>query len=125
MPDPSQEFARYAANAAIRFVRYLEHRNASHPIQWTCRIGIAAGPVIGSVVGVQKYIYDVFGPAVVEASRLRYHARPMGIVGNRPFADGIREVFGTMSLGAVDGGAGGREEIFALAPSLKIEQGAG
>jgi class 3 adenylate cyclase len=125
MPDPSDDFAQSAANAAIRFVRYLEHRNVSHPIQWTCRIGVASGPVIGSVVGVQKYIYDVFGPAVVEASRLRYHARPMGIVGNRPFAEGIREVFDTSSLGTVDGGTGGREEVFALKPSLKIEQGAG
>jgi class 3 adenylate cyclase len=124
MPDPSDDFARSAANAAIRFVRYLEHRNASHPIQWTCRIGIASGPVIGSVVGVQKYIYDVFGPAVVEASRLRYHARPMGIVGNRPFADGISEIFGTTSLGPLGDGAGGREEVFALDPALRIEQGA-
>jgi class 3 adenylate cyclase len=80
--------------------------------------------VIGSVVGVQKYIYDVFGPAVVEASRLRYHARPMGIVGNRPFADGISEIFATTSLGPLGDGAGGREEVFALDSALRIEQGA-
>jgi adenylate cyclase len=125
MPDPSEDFASSAANAAIRFVRYLEHRNASHPIQWTCRIGIASGPVIGSVVGVQKYIYDVFGPAVVAASRLRHHARPMGIVGNRPFADGIRETFGTTSLGRIDDGVRGREEVFVLDAALRFEQDAG
>jgi adenylate cyclase len=125
MPDPSDEFAQSAANAAVRFVRYLERRNASHPIEWTCRIGIATGPVIGSVVGVQKYIYDVFGPAVVEASRLRFHARPMGIVGNRPFAEGIGETFGTTSLGRIDAGVSGRDEVFALDAAHKIEQGTG
>ena len=33
---------------------------------------------VGSVVGVQKYIYDVFGPGVARAQRLRWEAaRPM------------------------------------------------
>jgi hypothetical protein len=48
----------------------------------------------------------------------------MGIVGNRPFADGISEIFGTTSLGPLGDGAGGREEVFALDPALRIEQGA-
>lgn len=121
MPDPSEDFAQSAANAATRFVRYLEQRNGSHPLQWTCRIGIAAGPVIGSVVGVQKYIYDVFGPAVVEASRLRYHARPMGIVGNRAFAEGLGETFATRSLGLIDDGNSRREEVFGLDARLKSD----
>lgn len=123
MPDPSEDFAQSAANAATRFVRYLEKRNESHPIQWKCRIGIAAGPVIGSVVGVQKYIYDVFGPAVVEASRLRYHARPMRIVGNRAFAEGLAGRFDTTSLGRIDDGSSRREEVFALAGTLDAAQG--
>src|SRR5690606_37379136 len=55
MPDPTPDHARSVANAAARFVRYLARRNGSHPIQWQCRIGLASGAVIGSVVGVQKY----------------------------------------------------------------------
>ena len=34
----------------------------------------------GSVVGVQKYVYDVFGPAVNMAARLQVFAHPMKIV---------------------------------------------
>lgn len=114
MPDPSDDYARSAANAAIRFVRYLEQRNRSHPIQWTCRIGLASGAVIGSVVGVQKYIYDVFGPAVVEASKLRYHARPMRIAANLALVEKLGAGFETTSLGQIDGGDGRREEVFRL-----------
>ena len=72
VPDPVRDHAGSVANAAIRFQRYLKRRNETHAIQWTARVGVASGPVIGSVVGVQKYIYDVFGPAVAiaEAARL-------------------------------------------------------
>ncbi len=67
VPDPVQDHGGSVANAALRFLRYLEQRNKTHPIRWVARIGIATGSVIGSVVGVQKYIYDVFGPAVTAA----------------------------------------------------------
>lgn len=79
VPDPVADHAGSVASAAVRFLRYLERRNASHPIRWHARIGLASGPVIGSVVGVQKYIYDVFGPAVGAADRIRGSAEPMRI----------------------------------------------
>ena len=51
-------------------IRYLERRNTSHHHKWECRIGINSGIVIGSIVGVQKYVYDIFGPGVNLASRM-------------------------------------------------------
>jgi class 3 adenylate cyclase len=83
LPDPLPDHAKSLAGAAVRFVRYLERRNASHPVQWHCRIGISTGSVIGSVVGVQKYIYDVFGPAVTHSLQLRALADPMSILVDR------------------------------------------
>ena len=79
VPDPVRDHAGSVASAAVRFLRYLERRNESHPVKWIARIGVATGPVIGSVVGVQKYIYDVFGPAVAAADAIRTAAHPMGI----------------------------------------------
>ncbi len=80
VPDPVEDHAGSVASAALRFLRYLEQRNKSHPTKWIARIGIASGTVIGSVVGVQKYIYDVFGPAVTEADRLQAGAPDMRAV---------------------------------------------
>ncbi|MEM6563746.1 MAG: adenylate/guanylate cyclase domain-containing protein, partial [Pseudomonadota bacterium] len=59
---------------------YLERRNQSHKFQWEARIGLGSGAAVGSVVGVQKYVYDVFGPAVNMAARLQVFAHPMRIV---------------------------------------------
>ena len=47
--------------------------------QWICRVGITTGPVIGSIVGIQKYVYDIFGPAVNLAARLEALSDPMEI----------------------------------------------
>jgi len=40
------------------------------------RIGIGSGPVIGGVIGRQKFHYDVWGDAVNVASRMESHGLP-------------------------------------------------
>jgi adenylate cyclase len=80
MPEPNPDHARNIARVALRFVRYLKRRNEASEFAWTCRIGINSGPVIGSVVGVQKYVYDIFGPGVNLAARLEPLCGPMQIL---------------------------------------------
>lgn len=80
MPEPAPDHATAVANCAVRFLRYLERRNQSHQYKWQARIGLGSGAAVGSVVGVQKYVYDVFGPAVNMAARLQVFAHPMKIV---------------------------------------------
>ena len=60
-------------------LRYIERRNSAHPESWHCRIGINTGPVIGSLVGIQKYVYDIFGPGINMASRMETLSEPMKI----------------------------------------------
>lgn len=79
VPDRNSDHACNIAKVALRMRRYLEKRNAAHPEQWLCRIGINAGPLIGSLVGVQKYVYDIFGPAVNLAARMEQFSDPMRI----------------------------------------------
>jgi len=93
LPDPTPDHARAVANTALRFIRYLDRRNQGHPNQWRCRIGIASGSVVGSVVGIQKYVYDIFGPAVNLASRLQECSEAMEITINGPVKDALNEQF--------------------------------
>ncbi len=80
LPEANPDHARNIACIALRFVRYLKRRNEMNELEWHCRIGISSGPIIGSVVGVQKYVYDIFGPGVNLAARLEPLCEPMEIM---------------------------------------------
>lgn len=79
IPERTPDHAQNVAKVALRFVRYLKRRNEASPNQWRCRIGLASGPVIGSIVGIQKYVYDIFGEGVNMAARMEEISGPMEI----------------------------------------------
>jgi class 3 adenylate cyclase len=79
MPEPNENHAERMVRAAVAMAQYLAERNARCPLQWRMRSGVHTGPVIGAVVGVKKYIYDVFGDTINTASRMESHAPPMRV----------------------------------------------
>ena len=103
VPDPNDDHTNAVANSALRFLRYLRRRNETHPIKWNARVGLASGPVIGSVVGTQNYIYDVFGPTVSEAVKQRGLAEPMTVAAGAEFAELMGEDFTATQTEAATG----------------------
>ncbi len=125
LPDPTPDHAKSVANAAIRFVRYLNRRNASHPNQWLCRVGLSTGSVVGSVVGIQKYVYDIFGPAVNMASRLQEFSSPMEISVQDEMASTLRGEFEIESIGSRDIRGFGEQTIWRLNDSKPVRPPSG
>lgn len=119
MPEPYPDHARAVANCAVRFVRYLDRRNAGNRRQWQCRVGLATGPVVGSVVGVQKYVYDIFGPAVNLASRLQELAEPMQVVAHEGMRDALVEQFTIGDLGRREIRGIGEFRLIAVSMALQ------
>ena len=93
LPEPNPDHAHNLAAVALRFVRFLQKRNQASEFEWRCRIGLNTGPVIGSVVGVQKYVYDIFGPGVNLAARLEPMCGPMQILVSDETAKRIKDRF--------------------------------
>src|SRR5262245_54212182 len=114
VPEATPDHARNLAKVALRMRRYLERRNAAHPVQWRCRIGIATGPVIGSVVGIQKYVYDVFGYAPNLAARLEAQSNPMEITINKELFEALGDDFIVVRRGEADLKGFGAMSIYAL-----------
>lgn len=120
MPDATPDHATAVAHCAVRFLRYLDRRNESHPHKWQARIGLGIGPAVGSVVGVQKYVYDVFGPAVNIASRLQVFANPMNIVAPEEMKYDLIDEFQIADLGAVDIKGMGRMDLINVSSRLNV-----
>jgi adenylate cyclase len=121
IPDPSPDDTRNIANIALRIVSYVGRRNASLAHQWRCRVGINTGPVIGSIVGIQKYVYDIFGPGVNLAARMEGIAQPMSIALNADTYQRIRADFRFRELGMREVKGFGQQQVYALEGSEDIE----
>lgn len=125
LPEQNPEHAGNIARVALRFRRYIERRNAAHPTEWLCRIGIHTGPVIGSLVGVQKYVYDVFGPAVNLAARMEQLSEPMQITLCEETALALRDDFQLAERGEVEVKGFGRRMLYTLEGEYPRDGGRG
>lgn len=70
LPVPRVDHGAAVLDMALEMRDTIEALNASaeHPLK--LRIGINSGPVIAGVIGIRKFIYDLWGDAVNVASRM-------------------------------------------------------
>jgi adenylate cyclase len=114
LPDPNPDHARNIARVALRMVCYLKRRNETSEFEWNCRVGINSGAVIGSVVGVQKYVYDIFGPGVNLAARIEALCEPMEILISESLYSQIQNEFRMSDAGEHDVRGFGKQQIYRL-----------
>jgi class 3 adenylate cyclase len=102
LPEPTPSHAIQVVSCCVEMIRFIRRRNAEAEHKWEIRLGVHTGDVIAGVVGVKKYIYDVFGDTINTASRMETISEPMKINISDSTYQLIKDQFETEPRGELD-----------------------
>ena len=74
-PDPENHCER-VADFGLDMLDAMAHYREESGVDLHIRSGMHLGPAVAGVVGVKKFIYDVWGETVNTASRMESHGLP-------------------------------------------------
>jgi adenylate cyclase len=112
LPDHHPHHAKQMVRAALGMIACLMERNRTDPDPWQIRIGIHSGRVVGGIVGIKKYLYDVFGDTINTASRMETHSLPMRVNISEVVYDLVKDEFDCEARPEIEVKGKGRMRMF-------------
>ena len=101
LPDPQPDHLARMAELALEMQKSMAPHQAEYE-GLSLRIGLHAGSAIAGVIGIRKFIYDVWGDTVNTASRLESHGVPGRVQVSETVYERLRSRFDFEPRGVVD-----------------------
>jgi class 3 adenylate cyclase len=85
VPTPRLDHTEAVVEMALAMLEACSRLSRGAEMPFTMRIGINTGPVVAGVIGIRKFIYDLWGDTVNLASRMESH----GVTGEIQVTDTV------------------------------------
>jgi adenylate cyclase len=93
LADGNTHHVRDAAHAALAMIAFVLDRNRVASQTWQIRIGLHVGPIVGGMIGIKRYLYEIFGDTANMAARLVAISEPMRIHVSSEVHDRLKQDF--------------------------------
>jgi adenylate cyclase len=102
VPRRRADHAQAMARMALGICAYLDELRAAGEDRIDFRIGMNSGPCVGGVIGLRKFVFDIWGDSVNTASRMESHGVPGRIQLSEATYELIRDEFNCEPRGSVE-----------------------
>jgi len=120
LPKPCSDHTERMASMALRMMEATQRYGQEKGLHLQLRIGLNTGPVVAGVIGVTKFIYDLWGDTVNLASRMESTGVPGGIQVTRSVYERLKDSFEFESRGTVQVKGKGETEAWLLHGHLHL-----
>jgi class 3 adenylate cyclase len=121
LPTPRPDHAELVAEMALDMQQEIAKFSREFDESVSIRIGINTGPVVAGVIGLKKFIYDLWGDAVNTASRMESHGMPNCIQVSQTTYDLLQDKYLFEERGVIEVKGKGEMFTYLLKGRKRIE----